>query len=64
MLANAGSWDTALRGIRELRLDSGTFNQIDNISVERADRSVPLPGTLPLLLAGLAAGAVVGRRRM
>ncbi|KQW93683.1 hypothetical protein ASC94_13895 [Massilia sp. Root418] len=61
-LEGAGSWDTALAGISELRLDSGYFNQIDNISVEAVNGSVPLPGTLPLLLGGLAA-AVVARRR-
>jgi hypothetical protein len=61
-LEGAGSWDTALTGISELRLDAGYFNQIDNLSVEAADGAVPLPGTLPLLLGGLAA-AVLARRR-
>jgi len=61
-LEGAGSWATALTGISELRLKSGYFNQIDNISVEAANGSVPLPGTLPLLLGGLAA-TVLARRR-
>lgn len=62
-LEGAGSWDTALTGISELRLNSGYFNQIDNISVEAANGSVPLPGTLPLLLGGLAAAALARRRQ-
>jgi MYXO-CTERM domain-containing protein len=60
---DAGSWDTALNGITELRLSSGAFNELDNISVEKADAAVPLPGTPALLLAGLAAAAMVRRRR-
>ena len=56
-LEGAGTWGTALHGISELRLDSGAFNQLDNLALENANGSVPLPGTLPLLLGGLAAAA-------
>jgi len=66
MLADAGIWDTALRGIGELRLSSGVFNQIDNIQVEDAgvaSGKVPVPGTLPLLLGGIAAAFMARRRR-
>lgn len=62
-LEGFGIWDTALNGIRELRLSSGAFNELDNISVANADpATVPLPGSLPLLLGALAAGALVRRR--
>jgi len=50
-----------LNGIAELRLGSGAFNQLDNIDVEAA-AAVPLPGTLTLLLAGLAAAGLARRR--
>ena len=60
-IANAGTWSTALNGIAELRLGSGAFNQLDNIDVEAA-AAVPLPGTLTLLLAGLAAAGLARRR--
>jgi len=60
-IADAGTWSTALSGIAELRLGSGAFNQIDNINVEAA-AAVPLPGTLTLLLAGLAAAGLARRR--
>ncbi len=60
-IANAGTWSTALNGIAELRLGSGAFNQLDNINVEAA-AAVPLPGTLALLLAGLAAAGLARRR--
>jgi len=60
-LADAGTWSTALNGIAELRLGSGAFNQLDNINVEAA-AAVPLPGTLALLLAGLAAAGLARRR--
>jgi hypothetical protein len=63
-LADAGTWGTALNGITELRLTSGAFNAIDNVNVEAAAASgnVPLPGTLPLLLGGVAAFSLVRRR--
>jgi hypothetical protein len=61
VLADAGAWNTALRGITELRFTSGAFNEIDNVQVEAA--AVPLPGTLPLLLGGVAAFGLVRRRR-
>ncbi|SFU81987.1 hypothetical protein [Pseudoduganella namucuonensis] len=57
------SWTTRLNGISELRLSSGAYNEIDNVNVETASAAVPLPGTLPLLLSGLIACAVVRRRR-
>lgn len=60
-IADAGTWSTALNGIAELRLGSGAFNQLDNIDVEAA-AAVPLPGTLTLLLAGLAAAGLARRR--
>ncbi|MRV73748.1 VPLPA-CTERM sorting domain-containing protein [Duganella sp. FT92W] len=63
VLEGAGTWNTALNGISELRLGSGAFNQLDNVAVENADGSVPLPGSLPLMLGGLGACAVVRRRR-
>ena len=62
-LQDGGAWSTALNGISELRLSSGAFNEIDNISVENASAAVPLPGTVPLLLAGLAVAALARRRR-
>lgn len=60
-IADAGTWSMALNGIAELRLGSGAFNQLDNINVEAA-AAVPLPGTLTLLLAGLAAAGLARRR--
>jgi hypothetical protein len=62
-LADAGTWSTALNGVTELRLTSGAFNEIDNIDVEAASAAVPLPGTLPLLLGGVAAFGLARRRR-
>jgi len=62
-IQDAGTWSTALTGITELRLSSGAFNQIDNVDVEAAASAVPLPGTLALMLGGLAAGGLARRRR-
>ena len=64
-IQDIGTWSTALTNITELRIGSGAFNQIDNVSVEAAAPSgaVPLPGTLALMLGGLAAGGVVRRRK-
>jgi hypothetical protein len=62
-IQDAGLWSTALNGITELRFSSGAFNQLDNIDVEAAAGAVPLPGTLPLMLVGLAAGGMALRRR-
>jgi len=61
-IQDAGTWATALNGITELRLSSGAFNQIDNIDVEAVVSAVPLPGTLALMLGGLAAAGLVRRR--
>lgn len=61
-IQDAGSWTTALSGITELRLSSGAFNQIDNIDVETVAKAVPLPGTLALMLGGLAAVSLLRRR--
>ena len=62
-IQDAGTWSTALTGVTELRLTSGPsgFSQCDNFDVEAA--AVPLPGTLALMLGGLAAGALARRRR-
>jgi hypothetical protein len=62
-IQDAGVWSTALDGITALRFSSGAFNQLDNIDVSVAASSVPLPGTLPLMLLGLAAGGLALRRR-
>jgi len=64
-IQDSGTWSTVLTGITELRIGSGFFNQIDNVNVEAAAPSgaVPLPGTLALMLGGLAAGSVARRRR-
>ncbi len=64
-IQDSGTWSTVLTGITELRIGSGFFNQIDNVNVEAAapSGSVPLPGTLALMLGGLAAGGVARRRK-
>jgi len=63
LLQGIGSWGSALNGITELRLTSGAWNELDNIAVQEANGTVPLPGTLSLLLGGLAVGALVRRRQ-
>jgi hypothetical protein len=64
-IQDSGTWSTVLTGITELRIGSGAYNQIDNVNVEAAapSGSVPLPGTLALMLGGLAAGGVARRRK-
>jgi len=64
-ITDFGTWSTALTGITELRLTSGAFNEIDNVDVsaDTPSGAVPLPGTLALMLGGLAAGGLARRRR-
>lgn len=61
-LAGGGTWTTALNGITELRFASSAHNAIANVDVEAAG-TVPLPGTLPLLMGGVAALGMARRRR-
>jgi len=61
-LDGGGTWSTALNGIAELRFMSGAVNALANVDVEAAG-AVPLPGTLPLLLGGVAAFGLARRRR-
>jgi hypothetical protein len=63
LLADAGTWNMVLNGVTELRFTSGAFNEIDNIDAEAATAAVPLPGTVPLLLGGVAAFGLARRRR-
>jgi len=63
-IQDAGTWATALAGITELRFSSGAYNQLDNVDVvEAASGAVPLPGTVSLMLAGMAAAGLARRRR-
>ena len=61
-LEGGGTWNTALDGITELRFTSGAVNALANVDVEAAG-TVPLPGTVPLLLGGVAAFGLARRRR-
>lgn len=61
-LVDGGTWNTALNGITTLRFASGAVNALANIDVEAAG-TVPLPGTVPLLLGGVAAFCLARRRR-
>jgi hypothetical protein len=64
-LDGGGTWETALNGITELRFTSGAVNAIANVDVDAvtAAGTVPLPGTLPLLMGGVAAFGLARRRR-
>ena len=61
-LEGGGTWNAALNGITALRFTSGAVNALANIDVEAAG-TVPLPGTVPLLLGGVAAFGLARRRR-
>jgi hypothetical protein len=61
-LAGGGTWTTALNGITELRFASSAHNALANVDVDAAG-AVPLPGTLPLLMGGMAAFGLARRRR-
>jgi hypothetical protein len=59
-----GTWAKALNGIAELRFTSSAANQLDNVDVDAAPAgTVPLPGTMPLLMGGMAAFGLARRRR-
>jgi hypothetical protein len=60
-LEGDGTWTTALHAVTALRFTSSAANQLDNIDV--AEATVPLPGTLPLLMGGVAAFGLARRRR-
>jgi hypothetical protein len=64
-LVDGGTWNTALNGITELRFTSGAVNALANVDVDAAASAgaVPLPGTLPLLMGGVAACGLARRRR-
>jgi len=65
-IQDVGTWSQVLTGITELRIGSGAYNQIDNVNVEASaapSGAVPLPGTLALMLGGLAVGGLARRRR-
>jgi hypothetical protein len=62
-LDGGGTWNTALNGITELRFTSGAVNALANVDVDAASAAVPLPGTLPLLVGGVAAFGLARRRR-
>jgi hypothetical protein len=62
-LDGGGTWNTALNGITELRFTSGAVNALANVDVDAASAAVPLPGTLPLLVGGMAAFGLARRRR-
>jgi len=62
-LEGGGTWSTALNGITELRFTSGAVNALANVDVEAASAAVPLPGTMSLLLGGVAAFGLARRRQ-
>jgi hypothetical protein len=64
-LVDGGTWNTALNGITELRFTSGAVNALANVDVDATASAgaVPLPGTLPLLMGGVAAFGLARRRR-
>ena len=64
-ISDAGTWNTPLAGITELRVTAGAYHQIDNVDIEAPTNAgaVPLPGTLALLLGGAVAGRLARRRK-